>query len=67
MGCSGLNKLGPVWGECTSNVIISREVEVKLVDFRGTVVPFYKNFWGGKKLNLKIPEWREVGTSKKNG
>ena len=52
-------------GECTSNAIILREVEIKLVDFRGTVVPFYKNFEGRKKFNLKIPEWGEVGTSPK--
>ena len=41
------------WGECSSNVIILEVVEIKLVDFGGSVVPFYKNLGGSKKMSLK--------------
>ena len=37
------------WGECSSNVIILGGVEIKLVDFGGSMISFYKNLWGGKK------------------
>ena len=40
------------WGECSSNVIILGGVEIKLVDFGGSVVPFDKNLGGGKKILL---------------
>ena len=33
------------WGECSSKVIFLGGVEIKLVDFGGSVVPFHKN-WG---------------------
>ena len=41
------------WGECSSKVIFLGGVEIKLVDFGGSVVPFYKNLGGGKKISLK--------------
>ena len=31
------------WVECSSNVIILGGVEIKLVDFVGSVVPFHEN------------------------
>ena len=34
-------------------MIILGGVEIKLVDFGGSVVPFYKNLGGGKKISLK--------------
>ena len=46
-------KLMIFWGECSSNVIILGGVEIKLVDFGGSVVPFYKNLWGGRTFDLK--------------
>ena len=39
------------WGECSSNVIILRGVEIKLVYFGGSVVPFYKNLGEAKKCH----------------
>ena len=30
------------WGECNLNVIFMGRVEIKLVDFGGSVVPFHK-------------------------
>ena len=30
------------WGECSSKVIFLGGVEIKLVDFGGSVVPFHK-------------------------
>ena len=41
------------WGECRSNMIILGGVEIKLVDFGGSVVPFYKNLGGSKKISFK--------------
>ena len=52
-------------GECSSNVIILGGVEIKLVDFGGSVVPFDKNLEGGKKISLKNSKMGEVGTSAK--
>ena len=37
-------------------------VEIKVVDFGGSVVPFYKNLGGGKKISLKNFKMGEVGT-----
>ena len=41
------------WGECSSNVIILGGVEIKLVDFGGSVVPFYKKMGEGKTFHPK--------------
>ena len=30
------------WGECSSKVIFFGGVEIKLVDYGGSIVPFYK-------------------------
>ena len=38
-------------GECSSNVIILGGVEIKLVDFGGSVVTFDKNL-GGRQKNF---------------
>ena len=43
-----VDAIDPFWGECSSNVIILGGVEIKLVDFGGSVVPFHKN-WGEEK------------------
>ena len=48
-----VDEIDDFWGECSSNVIILGGVEIKLVDFGGSVVPFYKNLGGGKKISLK--------------
>ena len=45
-----VDEIDDFWGECSSNVIILGGVEIKLVDFGGSVVPFHENFGGGKKL-----------------
>ena len=64
-----VDEIDDFWGECSSNVIILGGVEIKLVDFGGSVVPFYKNLGGGKKISLKnskmvlfYNKWGEVGT-----
>ena len=36
------------WGECSSKVIFLVGVEIKLVDFGGSVVPFQENLGGGR-------------------
>ena len=36
-----LDEFDDFWGECSSNVIILGGVEMKLVDFGGSVVQFY--------------------------
>ena len=41
------------WGECSSKVIFLGGVEIKLVDFGGSVVPFHKKLGGGKTFHLK--------------
>ena len=41
------------WGECNSNVIFMGGVEIKLVDFGESVVPFYENLGGGKTFHQK--------------
>ena len=41
------------WRECSSYMIILGVVEIKLVDFGGSVVPSYKNLVGHKKMSLK--------------
>ena len=41
------------WGECNSNVIFMGGVEIKLVDFGGSVVPFHENLGGGKTFHQK--------------
>ena len=46
-------------------MIILGGVEIKLVDFGGSVVPFYKNLGGGKKISLKNSKIGEVGTPPK--
>ena len=48
-----VDEIDDFWGECSLNVIILGGVEIKLVDFGGSVVPFYKNLGGGKKISLK--------------
>ena len=48
-----VDEIDDLWGECSSNVIILGGVEIKLVDFGGSVVPFDKNLGGGKKNSLK--------------
>ena len=42
------------WGECSSKVIFLGGVEIKLVDFGGSVVPFHENLGGDKKCYKKI-------------
>ena len=42
------------WGECSSNVIIMGGVEIKLVDFGGSVVSFDKNLGEAKKFIEKF-------------
>ena len=42
------------WGECSSKVIFLGGVEIKLVDFGGSVVPFYKNLGEVKKFVEKF-------------
>ena len=41
------------WGECSSKVIFLGGVEIKLVDFGGSVVPFHKKLGGGNTFHLK--------------
>ena len=41
------------WGECNSNVIFMGGVEIKLVDFGGSVVPFQENLGGGTTFHQK--------------
>ena len=48
-----VDEIDDFWGECSSNVTILGGLEIKLVDFGGSVVPFYKNLGGGKKMSLK--------------
>merc|ERR1712030_75136 len=45
------------WGECNSNVIFMEGVEIKLIDFAKSVVPFHENLGGGKIFHKKLPEW----------
>ena len=42
-----------IFGECSSKVIFLGGVEIKLVDFGGSMVPFYKNLGEAKKISLK--------------
>jgi len=64
------------WGECSSKVIFLGGVEIKLVDFGGSVVPFHKKLGGGNIFHLKSSrmgggrhlfqkKWGEVGASPK--
>ena len=59
-----VDEIDDLWGECSSNVIILGGVEIKLVDFWGSVVPFHKKIGGrhnisSKKFQLFVPEkWR---------
>ena len=39
--------------ECTSNVITLEGVEITLVDFGGSVVPFHTKLGGGNTFHLK--------------
>ena len=56
------------WGECSSKVIFLEGVEIKLVDFGGSVVPFHKKLGGGNTFHLKSSRMGEVGIcSKKMG
>ena len=41
------------WGECSSKVIFLGGVEIKLVDFEGSVVPFQENLGGGTTFRQK--------------
>ena len=41
------------WGECSSKVIFLGGVEIKLVDFGGSVVPFQENLGGGTTFHQK--------------
>ena len=42
-----------IFGECSSKVIFLGGVEIKLVDFWGSVVPFHKKIGGGIIFHLK--------------
>ena len=56
------------WGKCSLKVIFLGGVEIKLVDFGGSVVPFHENLGEAKHFIKKVPEWGEVGIcSKKMG
>ena len=56
------------WGECNSNVIFMEGVEIKLIDFGKSIVPFHENLGEGKIFHKKLPEWGEVSIySKKMG
>ena len=48
-----VNAIDHFWGESSSKVIFLGVVEIKLVDFGGSVVPFLKKLGGGKTLHLK--------------
>ena len=48
-----VDEIDDFWGECSLNVIILGGVEIKLVDFGGSVVPFDKKLGEGKKISLK--------------
>ena len=43
-----VDEIDDLWGECSSNVIILGGVEIKLVDFVGSVVHLIK-IWGRQK------------------
>ena len=53
------------WGECSSKVIFLGGVEIKLVDFGGSVVPFQENLGEAQHFIKKVPEWGEVGICSK--
>ena len=48
------------WGECSSKVIFLGGVEIKLVHFGGSVVPFHKKLGRGNKFHLKSSRMGEV-------
>ena len=49
------------WGKCSSKLIFLGGVEIKLVDFGGSVVPFQENLGEEQHFIKKVPEWGEVG------
>ena len=49
-----VDEIDDLWGECSSNVIILGGVEIKLVDFGGSVIPFLKNLGGGILILILI-------------
>ena len=46
-----VDEIDDLCGECSWNVIILGGMEIKLVDFGGSVVPFDKNL-GGRQKNF---------------
>ena len=49
-----VNAIVNFWGECNSNVIFMEGVEIKLIDFGKSVVPFHENLGGGKIFHKKM-------------
>ena len=50
---ASVDTIDDFWEECSSNVIILGGVEIKLVDFGGSVVSFHENLGGGNTFHQK--------------
>ena len=48
-----VNEINHFWGECNPKVIFLARVDIKLVHFGGSVVPFHENLGGGKTFHQK--------------
>ena len=50
-----------IWGECSSKVIFWGGVEIKLVDFGGSVVSFHKKLGGDNRQSISSKKFQDRG------